>query len=181
MPTVKHAASSSMPLHHGALAMAMALLCLCAPRAAAQTEASDASLVLEQVMQFRITWLGDSTPVYACSAWLAAGRPSDLFGTWGVARHRLFDRPVEECATPDAKGAPVAHTIVRVHSVSIADSVATVVLNVERGHYFHRQEYRVDRIRIGPAGRQRRLWKVRDVVLSGLMHVNRPPPAARVP
>lgn len=131
--------------------------------------------VVNAVLQFRLYWMEDATPVDVCSLYVQAGRPAgfpagiptelrDALGLLsGVAA--VIDPPV--CpASADAVPKPRLVQFVR---MAVADSVATVRLSVRKGDQAHLEDYSVRRGALGG-------WVAVEVRLWGTLYVHPPRP-----
>lgn len=153
------------------VAVCLTLLFLSASSVDAQDDSTSSGVaILDAVMQFRVIWLADTTPLATCSAYAVLGRPADFPAKFSRYVVRLLDQDTNTCDRPADERRSGLCPVVHLEKVVIADSVATVDLMVSRGHYRHRQIYAITRSRLSRSGKP--LWDVGTVTLTGIMHVN---------
>jgi hypothetical protein len=176
VPLVPIGALAMCSRTHRLLVVGLTLLCLrSTPISAQQAPASDAVAILDRVMNFRIFWLGDTTPLAACSAFTVLGRPADFPVRLSRYVLPLLDRDPSTCDRPPVQQSKSWCPIVNLEKITIADSVATVDLTVSRDHYRYRETYRATRYRMGNPRSSfppRSIWFVDGVTLSGIATVH---------
>lgn len=94
------------------------------------------------VMDFRLNWVGDSTPFNACSAYQAVGRPADFPAGILPGLRRGLDRPGNapcEGRTPGTPGAWRPEVVV--DSVSVRGETAIVYVTVRKDEISYREDY----------------------------------------
>lgn len=117
---------------------------------------------INAVMDFRLSWAGDSTKFDACSVFTALDRPTDFPNGILAPFHRLLDRTTEPCADDASRAASQYPTyVVKVDSLSLADSTGAVLLTVRKHEHRYFEHYEltaVDRERPMAGVRQVRTW-----------------------
>lgn len=125
---------------------------------------SDRVVILDRVMEFRLAWLGDTTPLWACPAFKLLGQPRDFLQKLSGNVRALLDQDVTTCDDPSARRARASCPRVELEKIVNSDSVATVELIVWHGEYRHRETYTVSRSSGSIGG-------VQAVKLSGFIQV----------
>jgi hypothetical protein len=93
------------------------------------------------VLDFRLNWIGDATPLNACSVYTATGRPADFPAGILPPLARGLDR-IEAPCDGRAPGVPGAWTPeVLVDSIAVHGETATVFLTIHKGELTYREEY----------------------------------------
>jgi hypothetical protein len=135
--------------------------------------------VVNAVLAHRAHWVGDRTPVDACSVYEALGRPASFPAGIDSALVSLLDRTIQPC-TADSTRAAVRWPprFVRVDTLQVSGSAAPrVVLTIVKGEYRYREQYTL------------RTWQsagsvqagVREVRTYGLLQALPVPRGRRIP
>jgi hypothetical protein len=140
---------------HRTLTLAVGLLASVSPmRGNAQATApSPQAAVIRSVLLHRAIWMRDSTKFDACSVQRALPSPSDFPASIELRLRRLLTATDSPCAVPQPDPAdtiprrPRWGDVVRIDSLSIADTTATAFLHVVHGEYHHSERYTLGRKR----------------------------------
>ncbi len=135
--------------------------------------ASEPPSVLEAVMRQRLYWMEDRTPFDPCSLHAHAGGAAALPAELPVElRGLVLAAPAAGgCAAGEAVARALPPRVVRVESVAVADSVATVRLLVQKDDHVHREDHTLARRRGALGG-----WGVVEVRTWGRLYVHLPRP-----
>jgi hypothetical protein len=126
------------------------------------TGSTPQAAVIQTLLVHRTAWMKDSTKVDACSVERALPSPSDFPASIEPRLRRLLTGTENVCNAPQADlGDTVSRRprwgdIVRIDSLSVADSSAMVFVHVVHGEYHHSESYALARTRGGG-------WWVREV------------------
>lgn len=159
-------------LTRGAL---LALFCLAtdAADAGCQTPVSREIAAVNTVLDFRLNWVGDTTPFNACSVYMAAGNPADFPAGILPPLARGLDRAGAPCEGR-ISGTPGAWTPeVLVDSIAVRGETATVYVTVRKGEISYYEEYSL----VNPMANR---WGMNQVRTYGAMreYPVRPPASA---
>jgi hypothetical protein len=152
--------------------LALCAVAICASTVAAQAPSTRAETkVVNAVVGYRRSFLGDTTRFDACSVFDRTGRQAQFpQGTHNPDRVLLgvaTDRCVQGRVSASAQAA--RHVVV-VDSVSVSDSRGVVLLTVRHGEYSHRETFTL----VPRAGGA--TWGVTEVRLWGGIQSTPPPP-----
>lgn len=158
-----------------------AFLCLAtafyASDATAQTTANAGKVAaVNAAVDYRVVWMQDTTAFDACTVYVAMGRPANFAAVLSEPARRVV-APVagDPCREEEGRPRRRPSRIVRVDSVTLGDTVGTVVLAVQKGENHLLETYRLRPRSSGPE------WWVRDVTLWGAMRVYAPLPSGAAP
>jgi hypothetical protein len=162
-----------VPLSFFAVAVGLAS----APLAAQGTvRRADALAAVAEVMALRRGALGDSLPFNACTVFEQTGRPSGFPVGIPPGLIPLLDRTgPDPCATKAPGDGDRLQRTVRVDSVRVTDSTASVHLSVRRGEWSYKEEYAFALL---PQGCR---WGFREARMTHPLRVTPPPGTARPP
>ncbi|HEX6749447.1 MAG TPA: hypothetical protein VF092_19280 [Longimicrobium sp.] len=96
---------------------------------------------LNTVMDFRLNWVGDSTKFDACSVYRSVRRPASFPEGLLPAFRVALDRTGQPCVENASAADPRNTVRVRVDSVSVGETAATVNLTVRKGELTYVEEY----------------------------------------
>jgi hypothetical protein len=149
------------------------LAAVVASEAGAQQRGETLIAATNEVIGFRVNWMGDATPFNACSIYQAAKRPADFPEGISPPLRRALDRTEQPCdnRSPGVPGAWIP--AVTADSVIISGDTAAVFVTVRKGEIAYHEEYTL------VSGRTGR-WSTREVRVWGAMreYPLRPPPSA---
>lgn len=116
------------------------LAAVVAAEAAAQSSETRIAAANE-VIGFRVNWMGDATPFDACSIYQAAERPAGFPEGISPPLRRALDRTENPCETrsPGVPGAWTPH--VSVDSMVISGDTAAVFVTVRKGEISYYEDY----------------------------------------
>ncbi len=116
------------------------LAAVLAPEAAAQGSTTSLAAVNE-VIGFRVNWMGDATPFNSCSIYESAGSPADFPEGISPPLRRVLDRTERPCEIrpPQVPGAWTPG--VTVDSVAVSGDTAAVFVTVRKGEISYHEEY----------------------------------------
>ena len=139
------------------------LAALIASDAAAQARGTKIAAANE-VIAFRVNWMGDSTPFNACSVYRAAERPVNFPEGISLPLRSALDQTATPCEGRRSSGVPGAWTPeVTVDSVTLAgDTAAVVFVTVRKGEISYFEEYSLRSARPGH-------WSVPEVRIWGAL------------
>jgi hypothetical protein len=130
----------------------------------------DALAAVAQVMLLRRDALGDSLKFDACSVFERTGRPSDFPAGMLPGLIPLLDRTgPNPCAVEPPRTNPRFPYLVRVDSVMVTDSSASVHLSIRRGEWRYNEHYYY---RALPNGRG---WGFRESRMTHPFRITPPP------
>lgn len=131
---------------------------------------ADALSAVAEVMALRRGALGDSLPFEACTVFEETGRPSGFPGRLPPGLIPLLDRTgPDPCSTEGPAAGARFQRVVRVDSVRVTDSSATVHLSVKRGEWSYNEDYFFTAL---PNGRG---WGFREARMTNVFRVTPPP------
>lgn len=137
---------------------------------------ADALAAVAEVMTLRRGALGDSLPFDACTVFEQTGRPSGFPRGIPPGLIPLLDRTgPDPCATKAPGDGDRLRRTVRVDSVTITDSAASVHLSVTRGEWSYKEEYAFTLL---PQGCR---WGFREARMTHPFRVTPPPGTAGLP
>lgn len=118
--------------------------------------------VANEVIGFRVNWMGDATPFDACSIYQAAGRPAEFPEGISPPLRRALDRTERPCEgrSPETPGAWTPR--VAVESMIISRDTAAVFVTVRKGEISYYEEYSLSSGRPGQ-------WSTRGVRIWGAL------------
>lgn len=145
--------------------------------ASAQSTVDSARIAaVNTVIDYRVTWMEDSTPFDACSVYGGMGRPANFSAVLARPARQVVAHDTAPCAATSGAGARRPSRVVRVDSVALGDTLGTVRLTVRKGEKRIIETYTLRRFSNGPG------WGVRAVTLTGALRVYaRPSPAVAAP
>jgi hypothetical protein len=145
--------------------------------ASAQSTSGSAKIAaVNTVIDYRVTWMEDSTPFDACSVYEGMGKPANFSSVLARLARRVVALGAEPCAGASGAAVQRPSRVVRVDSVALGDTLGTVRVTVSKGEKRIIETYTLRRLP------NRSRWGVREVTLSGALRVYaRPSPSVAAP
>lgn len=143
--------------------------------ASAQSTLDSAKIAaVNTVIDYRVTWMEDSTPFDACSVYEGMGKPANFPSVLARPARRVVATGAEPCAGASGAAVQRPSRVVRVDSVALGDTLGTVRVTVNKGEKRIIETYTLRRFS------NRSGWGVRAVTLTGALRVyaSPPPPVA---
>lgn len=162
-----------------AMLLALALSSASSPLAGqgpTRARPADALAAVVEVMALRRGALGDSLRFDACAVFEQTGRPAGFPAGIAPGLISLLDRSGSDpCAVPPPGAGGRTEHRVRVDSVEVTDSAASVHLSVKRGEWSYNEDYHFVAL---PNGRG---WGFREARITHPLRITPPPASGRVP
>lgn len=101
---------------------------------------------VSSIMDYRLNWLGDSTPFRACAIYEATGRPASFPEGLAPGVLRGLDRVTDLCADPERTTPLQNQRFVRVDSITVRGDTAYGFVTVRKGEQRYLEEYTMPRV-----------------------------------